>query len=165
MCSQVISLTFAALLLGGCRGNDPSPDFKFIDDYLATWDRFAQGANELAPRIRRDELRFQRHLATALTRGDRRAPSRLVFYAIVQVGGFIAHDAELGRACERLVGRDVSVFPSKKGERMYFAGDLYFWWQRHQEEFDRFPLYEEWRKREFAQTTAIPMYEQSVKKR
>jgi hypothetical protein len=26
----------------------------------------------------------------------------------------------------------------------YFAGDLYFWWQREGESYERFSLFEEW---------------------
>ena len=158
-----LTLLSFALMTGGCDSNS-SPDFRFIDAYLGTWDRFAQGANELAPQIRFGTARFQRELAKALKSADKRAPSRLVFYEVVQVGGFIAYDSELGRACERLVQTNVPVFISKTGERMYFAGDLYFWWEGHKGEFEKFPLYEEWRQREFARSTVIPMYQSSTKK-
>src|SRR4030095_5769121 len=102
------ALTILLLLTNGCGGG-LSPDFSFIDAYLTTWDRFAQGANQLAPQIKRDTPRFQQELAVALRQGDRRAPSRLIFYAVVQVGGFIPHESELGRACEKLLCGEVTV--------------------------------------------------------
>src|SRR5215813_11821219 len=104
------SLTISAFLLGGCGGKSSSPDFNFIDNYLTTWDRFAQGNNDLLPQLKRDTPKFQRQLAEALKQGDKRAPSRLVFYAVVQVGGFIPCDSELGHASERLLGKDVVIF-------------------------------------------------------
>jgi hypothetical protein len=159
-----IVLLVISSLFGGCGRKSSTPDFAFIDGYLQNWDRFAQGANELVPQLKRETPQFQQQLAEAITQGDRRAPSRLVFYAVVQVGGFVAYDSELGRACKRLVGSEVPVFTSKKGERMYFAGDLYFWWERHQTEFERFWLYDEWRQRDFARKTVIPMYESATKK-
>lgn len=163
--TPILALVIFSLFTGGCGSKSSSSDVAFIDSYLATWDRFAQGANELAPQLKRDTPQFQRQLAEALTQGDRRAPSRMVFYAVVQVGGFIAYDSDLGRACERLVGSEVSIFTSKNGERSYFAGDLYFWWQRHRAEFESFPLYDEWQQRDFAKRTVIPMYESATKKK
>jgi hypothetical protein len=160
------SLVIFSFLLGGCGGKSSSPDFNFIDGYLTTWDRFAQGNNQLFPQLKRDTPKFQRQLADALNQGDKRAPSRLVFYAVVQVGGFIAYDSELGHASERLLGKDVPIFTAKDGERSYFAGDLYFWWERrHRSEFDSFPLYDEWKRRDFAKKTVIPMYQSATKKR
>jgi hypothetical protein len=154
-----------SFLWGGCDNKSSSPDFKFIDNYLTTWDLFAQGNNDLLPQLKRDTPKFQRQLAEAFRQGDKRAPSRLVFYTVVQVGGFIPCDSELGNASERLLSYDIPIFTSKKGERSYFAGDLYFWWERHRSEFDAFPLYDEWRQRDFAKKIVIPMYESSTKKR
>jgi len=163
--TSILALMIFSLFTGGCGNKSSSPDFAFIDGYLATWDRFAQGANELVPKLKRETPRFQQQLAEALTQGDRRAPSRLAFYAVVQVGGFIAYDSDLGRACERLVGSEVSIFTNKKGERSYFSGDLYFWWERHRSEFEAFPLYDEWQQRDFARKTVIPLYESATKKK
>ena len=157
---MILSIFFAA-----CGSSGSATDFKFIDGYLADWDRFALGANELVPRLKSDATRFQRQLADVVSQGDRCAPSRLVFYAVVQVGGFIRYDSELGRASEKLIGGEVPIFTSDKGERSYFAGDLYFWWERHRAEFAAFPLFDDWRKRDFAKTTVIPMYEAATKKR
>ena len=159
------ALIIFSLCIAGCGGKSASPDFTFIDGHLRTWDRFAQGANELSPQLKRDTPQFEKELAQVLQQGDRRAPSRLVFYAVVQVGGFIASDSDLGRACERLVGNEVPIFTSEQGERSYFAGDLYFWWQRHRAEFESFPLYDQWAEREFVKKTVIPMYESATRKR
>ena len=163
--TSILALMIFSFFTGGCGSKSSSPDFAFIDGYLGTWDRFAQGANELVPQLKRDTPQFQQQLADALTQGDKRAPSRLVFYAVVQVGGFITYDSDLGRACERLVGSEISIFTSEKGERSYFAGDLYLWWQRHRSEYDAFPLYDEWQQRDFSKRTVIPMYESATKKK
>jgi len=163
--SVLFFLIIGSLLFGGCGDKNSSPDFKFLDSYLTTWDRFAQGNNDFLPQLKRDTPKFQRQLAEALKQGDKRAPSRLVFYAVVQVGGFIPCDSELGHASERLLGKDVFIFTARNGERIYFAGDLYFWWERHRGEFDAFPLYDEWRQRDFSKKTVIPMYESATKKR
>lgn len=159
----IFALIIFSVWIAGCGGKSSSPDFKFIDSYLTTWDRFAQGASDLAPHLKRDTPQFHKELAAALKQDDKRAPSRLVFYAVVQVGGFIDYDSDLGRACQRLVGSEVPIFTSENGQRSYFAGDLYFWWQRHRAEFESFPLYEEWSRREFARKTVIPMYESAAK--
>ena len=156
--ARILTIVTLSSALTGCGGGSESPDFTFIDAYLTTWDRFARGANELQPQLKLETPRFQEQLAKALVQGDRRAPSRVVFYAVVQVGGFIAYNSELGQACEQLVGRELSTSTSPQGARSYFAGDLYFWWEKHATEFDSFPLYEEWRQRDFAKQTVIPMY-------
>jgi hypothetical protein len=88
-----------------------------------------------------------------------------VFFTVVRVGGFVPYESLLGRACEKLVHGDVPIFTSDKGERSYFAGDLYFWWERHQADFAPFPLLDEWRQRDFVKKTVMPMYEAATKKR
>jgi hypothetical protein len=149
----------------GC-GPKKSPDFGFIDEYLATWDKFAQGDNDLMPRLKKDAPEFQHHLTDALRKGDNRAPSRLVFYAVVQVGGFIPLTSPLGQAFQQRIGDAVPIFTSEKdGSQSYFAGDLYFWWEAHKSEFASFPLYVEWSQREFAHSVAIKMYESAAKNR
>ena len=161
----ILILMTVSLFGPGC-GSGQSPDFTFIDGYLATWDRFAQGANELMPGLKKDKPEFQRHLADALRKRDSRAPSRVVFYAVVQVGGFIPADSPIGQAFHQCVGDAVPIFHSEKdGSTSYFAGDLYFWWEAHKSEYASFPLYEEWRHREFTQNVAIKMYEGAAKNR
>jgi hypothetical protein len=147
----------------GC-GSGRSPDFGFIDQYLATWDKFAQGANDLMPLLKADAAKFRNQLAAALREGDQRGPSRFVFYAVVQVGGFIPADSELGRAFHERIGDAVPIFVSEKdATRSYFAGDLYFWWEAHKTEFPSFLLYDEWRQGDFARNVAIKMYDSAAK--
>ncbi len=158
----LIVMVFSFLYFG-CNPRG-SPDFAFIDGYLGTWDEFAQGNNELIPRIREDTATFERYLAYALRKRDPRAPSRLVFYAIVQVGGFIPLESPLGQAFQQSAGDNVPVSTSgKDGKHRYFAGDLYFWWEAHKFEYPPYPLYDEWRQRKFARNGAIPMYKGTTK--
>jgi hypothetical protein len=154
-----------SIFFGVSSSSGSTADFKFIDGYLADWDRFALGTKELAARLKTDASRFQKELSEVLNQGDKRAPSRLVFYAVVQVGGFIRYDSDLGRALEKFARGEVPIFTSEKGERSYFAGDPYFWWERHRKEFASFPLFDEWRQRDFAKTTVIPMYKAATTKR
>jgi hypothetical protein len=133
-------------LLGSGCGSKPSPDFTLIDRYLTIWDQFAQGHKSLGPRIKRDRAAFERNLADALTKNDSRGPSRFVFYAVVQVGGFIPLASPLGQAFQQRVRDAVPIFTNEKDRsRSFFAGDLYFWWEAHKFQYVSFPLYEEWR--------------------
>jgi len=140
-------------------------DLKLVDDYLAKWDRFAQGENELIPLIRDDKDAFETSLARMLQTKDKRGPARMVFYAVVQVGGFIPVDSELGKASARVLGPDFPVFTSKTGKRAYFAGELYFWWLDNRDKYSGFPLFDEWSQREFAQKKVVPMYKSSRKQK
>ncbi len=161
-----ISLTMALFLFSSGCGSKPSPDFALIDRYLTVWDQFAQGDNSLLSRINKDRAPFEQHLADALAKIDRRAPGRFVFYAVVQVGGFIPLASQLGQAFQQRVGDAVPVFTNPKdGSTSFFAGDLYFWWEAHKSEYESYPLYEEWRRRDFAQNVAIKMYESAVRNR
>jgi hypothetical protein len=147
----------------GCRSR-PSPDFAFIDSYLATWDRFAQGDNSLVPIIKADRAKFESHLADALAKNDNRAPGRFVFYAVVQVGGFIPLASPLGQAFQQRAGHAVPIFTNEKdGSQSFFAGDLYLWWEAHKSEYAPYPLYEDWSQREFARNVAIKMYRSAAK--
>jgi hypothetical protein len=153
-------------LFGSGCGAKPSPDFTLIDQYLATWDQFAQGDNSLVPRIEQAQTAFERDLSDALTRNDNRAPGRFVFYAVVQVGGFVPLTSPLGQAFQHRVGEAVPIFTNKQdGSQSYFAGDLYFWWEAHKSEYAPYPLYEEWRQRDFAQNVAIRVYQSALKNR
>jgi hypothetical protein len=112
-----------ALLLGllGCSGRQTptskpgetdktqgeaqmATDLKFVDDYLAKWDRFSQGENELVPYIRDNKDSFESTLARILEAKDKRGPARMVFYAVVQVGGSIPLDSDLGKASADALG-------------------------------------------------------------
>lgn len=162
---SVLACVGLCLLTIGCGSRD-SADFAFIDRYLATWDKFAQGANNLLPQVKTDAPAFQRQLAAALRKKDPRGPSRFVFYAIVQVGGFVPAESELGQAFRHAVDDAVPVFVSEKdGSRSYFAGDLYFWWEAQKSNYPAFPLYEDWRQRDFARNVVIKMYEGAVRNR
>lgn len=145
-------------------GRSAASDLSFVDDYLHAWDRFAQGDNSLVPRLKTDRSKFESQLAKAVESGDGSAPGRVVFYAVVQVGGFIPADSPIGLAFRKRFGSAVPLYKDEKdGSESYFAGDLYFWWETHKSKFVSYPLYEEWRNREFAQTVAIPMYQGAAK--
>jgi hypothetical protein len=140
-------------------------EFKFIDNYLKQWDEFARGANDLWPVLRENASRFEKELARSLAAKDPRAPSLVVFYAVVQVGGFIPVDGAIGRPLSEMVSGDVPVFIDKNGQKRYFAGDLYCWWEAGGHGFPHFQLYEEWKKREYAQKTVIPWYRAGCEKK
>ncbi len=133
-------------------------DFEYIDSFLHDWFRFADGANELVPKIKAATPRVEQELAQALVAGDKRAPGRLVYFMVVQVGGSVDVRSELGQACKILFGPDVAPVVSKQGRQVYFAGDIFFWWQRHAAGFSAYPALESWMVSEFAQSTVIPMY-------
>jgi hypothetical protein len=139
-------------------------DLKIVDDFLIKWDRFARGENDLIPYIRENKEAFERALTRLLEAKDKRAPARLVFYAVVQVGGFVPLESDLGKASKALLGPDFPISTPKEGTRGYFAGDLYFWWKENHAKFESFPLFEEWNQREFAQTVVVPMYKSASKR-
>lgn len=144
-----------------------SHDLQIVDEYLLRWDQFATGKNELAPYLRENKSTFEAALTRLMDAKDKRAPARLVFYSVVQVGGFIPVDSELGNSVTSLVGPDLPITTSKKGEKNYFAGDLFFWWQdnANANANEPYPLFEEWLKRDFAQRVAIPMYKSACKRK
>lgn len=134
-------------------------ELESIDTFLEYWDRFAQGENQLVPYIKKLRPEFERQLAERLIAGNAGAPARMVFYAVVQVGGFIDLATELGKAAHKVVGADFPVFESKEGKRALFAGELFFWWRDNLHRFERYPLFDEWMERDFAQSVVIPMYQ------
>jgi len=138
-------------------------DLKVVDDYLNKWDRFAQGDNELVPQIRDNKDSFEAALSRMVIAKDRRAASRLVFYAVVQVGGFIGVASDLGKASAALLGPAFPIFTAKDGTKAYFAGDLYFWWLDNCNKYEAFPLFDEWSQRDFAKNVAVPMYKSARK--
>ena len=141
------------------------PDLQLVDDYLASWDRFARGENQLNPFLRDNQENFEEALARLLLAKDRRAPARLAFYAVVQVGGAVPVDSALGRGAAAILGPEFPVTARKEGQRVYFAGDLFFWWQENGRSYEAYGLFEEWANREFAQRVAIPMYRSVCKRR
>jgi hypothetical protein len=112
----------------------------------------------LVPYIRDNQDLFEGALTRLLKAKDKRGPSRLVFYAVVQVGGFVALDSDLGIASKAILGAGFPISTPKEGMQAYFAGDLYFWWLESRDQYESFPLFDEWNQREFAQTVAVPMY-------
>src|SRR4051812_41256488 len=71
------------------RQTQASNDKAVVDGYLAKWDSFAQGDNQLVPFLRDNKPTFEVALTQLLKSGDRGAPARVVFYSVVQVGGSI----------------------------------------------------------------------------
>ncbi len=138
-------------------------DFKFIDEYLANWDRFANGENKLVPYLNEKRPLFEKELAIALRAKDKKAPARLVFYAVVQVGGFVPVDSDLGKAIAPYLDKRFPTTEDTDKIRWYFAGDLYFWWEKNKQAYEPMPLFEEWKTRDFAKNTAIPMYNAATK--
>ena len=138
-------------------------DLQLVDGYLEKWDRFAQSENQLVPELRDNKTGFEAALARLLRAGDKRAPARMVFYPVVQVGGSIPADSELGKASAAVLGPDFPVTTTKEGERVYFGGDLYLWWEANRGKYEAFPLFDEWSKRDFAQTVVIPMFRSAAK--
>jgi hypothetical protein len=125
---------------GGAGDKDMTRDLELVDGYLQKWDRFAQGENQLVPELRDNKARFEAALADLLIAGDKRAPARMVFYPVVQVGGAIPVESELGNAVAPILGPNFAVTTTKDGQRVYFAGDLYFWWEANRTKFDAYPL-------------------------
>ncbi len=140
-------------------------DLEFVDEYLSNWDSFAQGQNELVPILRDNKTEFLAALVRMLKSHDKRAPARMVFYPIVQIGGSIDVDSDLGQACAKIVGDDFPITNTKKGEQVYFGGDLFFWWEGNRERFESFPLFDEWMPRDFTQNVVIPMYLSTSKRK
>jgi hypothetical protein len=139
-------------------------DLRLVDDYLMKWDRFAQGANELVPFLRGKRGAFEAALARLLMARDKRAPARLVFSAVVQIGGFVPVASEPGKAAAGLLGPDFPVTSPEDGEPAYFAGDLFLWWRDHGHRYEAYALFEDWSQRDFARAVVIPMYESACKR-
>jgi len=138
-------------------------DFEFIDDYLSRWDSFAQGDNSLVPSLKRDKPRFETELSDALVSGDKRAMSRAIFSAVVQVDGFIPLDSPIGQGIQKESAGGIAIFTSDKGEKMYFAGDLYDWWLTNRNRFSDYPLFNDYMKRDFAKDVVLKLYESAKK--
>ena len=156
------------LIIWGTTVTDVSAEeynFEFIDEYLTMWDRFANGENDLVPYLKENNKKFEAQLAAAISANDNKAPARMVFYPVVQVGGFIPKDTHFGKAVSRVVGEDFPSNKNKEGLEVYFAGNLYFWWQENKSKYESYSLFDDWMNREFAKQTVIPMYTSTVNKR
>lgn len=145
-------------IAGHLFGGESNYSFAFLDNYLTRWNRFANGDNSLVPFIRENTLKFEKELAAALSSGDKRAPSRVVFYAVVKVGGFIDSDSALGKEVRRVFVQ-LPITNDQKGKNLLFAGDLYFWWKEKHGSYAAFTQYDEWETSDFARKVTIPMYE------
>jgi hypothetical protein len=68
----------------------------------------------------------------------------------------------LGAAWLAYVG---PTFPTSefRGEKIFAPWDLYAWWQRNKAPMHDFRRLEEWRQRDFAKRTVIPMYESQLR--
>lgn len=164
---RVIAITLILLATAACNGDrgvshtvsdTTQIDLSSIDAYLQTWDRFAQGDNSLAPKLKEIWPEARNALISALEAEDPRAPSRLVFLMLVQVGGSVPVSSETGRAWGEYVGKDFPVQKTDTGDA-YFAPDFYSWWKAHQSSQYDLPLLREWLERDSAKKTVIPMYE------
>ena len=154
---KLIATIFLLGIFGRLFGADPQGSLVFVDDYLGRWDRFAQGDSSLVPYLRDNKKRFEGELVSLLRAGDKNATGRVVFYAVVQVGGFIDADSELGREVTKAFV-SLPLTEVKDGEKKIFAGDLYFWFEDRKKDCPTFPLYEEWLKRDFVQNTVLQLY-------
>ena len=154
---RLIAVIFLLGIFGRLFAADLNGSLVFVDDYLGRWDRFAQGENSLVPYLRDNKKRFEGELVSLLRAGDKNAIGRVVFYAVVQVGGFIDADSEVGREVAKSFG-SLPLTEVKDGEKKIFAGDLYFWWEARKKDFPVYPLYEEWLKRDFVQNSVIQLY-------
>jgi hypothetical protein len=130
-----------------------------INGYLGAWDRFAQGESGLAGFLNEYHEPFENLLAASLYAGYAWAPSRVVFYTLVQVGGTIEVESHLGREWRAFTEDSFPVVSGKGGVPVYFAAHFYDWWMQSGHRYPRYDLLEEWLSREFARTTAIPMYQ------
>lgn len=84
-----------------------------------------------------------------------------MFYAVVQVGGFVPVQSELGHALQSLLGPEFPTITSGAQPPAFFAADLYCRVLESGSRFRSFALLDTWRARDFARTTVIPMYEKT----
>lgn len=160
------------ILIAGCgeklattdeKSTDMDRDIQLVDNYLSKWDRFALGENQLFPILRESKPAFEAALVRLLQADDKRATARLIFYPVVQVGGSIPANSELGKASGSVLGSDFPISTTKEGKQVYFGGDLYLWWESTHNKYEAYPLFDEWSKRDFAQTVVIPMFRSAAK--
>src|SRR5262245_7614261 len=108
--SNETAITFGAAVTNpSIRESSMIDELPFVDDFLSKWDRFAQGENELVPFLREHGRPFEAALARLLKAKDQRAPARMVFYPVVQIGGHISIDSELGKAAALVLGADFPI--------------------------------------------------------
>ena len=79
-------------------------------------DTFASLGEESNPTLGELTPTFEQALTRLLECGDRRAPARLVFYPVVQIGGDIPADSPLGRAALPVLGDDFQLASLDDGD-------------------------------------------------
>lgn len=143
-----------------------APDVEALDRHLKDLDSLSRDEAGLSARVRANRESFETALARLLRAADRRAPARLVFYAVAlgDDGDAIAVDSELGRACAATMGSGFSIATTEKGVRVYDAGDFYLWWESHRQEYEALALLDEWISRPSSQEIAIPLFRASKRK-
>jgi hypothetical protein len=134
-----------------------APDLQLVDQYLQTFDRFAEGDESLVPQMKAAWPGAQAQLVGALRARDPRAPSRLVLLMLLQIGGSVPIESDIGRAWREYVGIDFPVHDTKSAP-VYFVSDFYFWWTENRSEKHDIPLLAQWVERDFAKESVLPMY-------
>lgn len=134
-------------------------EIEFLDEYLAKWDLFATQGDDFPPTLAELTPQFEETLVDLLRRGIKQSVPRMVFYAVIQIGGFFETDTPLGIAAIDLLGHD---FPTHafRGGRILFASDLYFWWHENRDQYEAFALFDEWHHRPYTKEEVLPMYNQ-----
>jgi hypothetical protein len=140
------------------RGSRPDRDLDLVDGFLERLEERMQAEETHGPELDRERPAFEATLARLLSAGDPRAAGRLVFYAVVQTGGFVRADSALGAAAECLLGDDFPAVTRRKGEQIFFAGDLLVWWEQNCRRFDRYDRLEAWKRRDFTRSFVVPFY-------
>ncbi len=136
-------------------------DFDFVDKYLLTKDECAQGKGDIDASekfLKTNDNMYHTNLGYAFMRNDRRSPSRFVFYALLGVGVPVSHTNDTNQF-RRLSDYKFPVIQSGQYSGELAPWDIYFWWTTNSQNYESFPLMDEWLKRDFAQKTVIPMYE------
>jgi hypothetical protein len=144
--------------LTNCIRRQPTDDIGRVDLYLKKWDAFAVGSPDPHYHLGHRFPEFEASLLRLFAANDPRAPSRFVFYQLVQVGGLIEAETPLGQAFTQATQASCRTTLAGGDTPKYFAGDLYFWWLDHATKFAPMPLMNNWLKRPFAHRTALPMY-------
>lgn len=134
-----------------------APDLQLVDQYLQTFDRLAEGDESQVPQIKAAWPGAQAQLVGALRARDPRAPSRLVLLMLLQIGGSVPIESEMGRAWREYVGIDFPVHDTGPTP-VYFVSDFYFWWTENRSEKHDVPLLAQWVERDFAKESVLPMY-------
>ena len=121
----------------------------------------ADDVKVMAERLKAKEPEFQKSLIALIEHGDSRAPGRVVYSQVIQIGSFVDFKSPLGVAIHKMVGEDCPVTNSK-GDRLYFAGDLYLWWEANRAKYQPYSPLLEWERSDTARKSVIPMYQRQA---